>query len=156
MMKLNLFTLKMLSDIHLIRIDVTLILSAILLILGHIQLKDIIKKRLAKDMEINKRTKIRAKLLKVVKTCSYVSCFYMYVKGYGIITMKYYSLSDYVSLYKNAVDLFICVLIYLTVIRMHKFLIDHTKRPKLKLTYDIVMLVIYSMVSIYIINVNII
>lgn len=154
-MNLNLFNIKVLSDLHLLRIDVTLILSGILLILGHIQLKDIIKKRLAKDMEITTRTKIRANLLKVVKACSYVSCFYMFIKGYGIITMKYYNLSDYVNLYRNATDLFICVLIYLTVIRVHKFLIDHTARPKLKLSYDIIMLVIYSTVSIYIINVNI-
>ena len=155
-MNLNLFNIKIMSDLHLLRIDITLILSGILLILGHIQLKDIIKKRLAKDMEINTRTKIRANLLKVVKACSYVSCFYMFIKGYGIITMKYYNLSDYVNLYRNATDLFICVLIYLTVIRVHKFLIDHTARPKLKLSYDIIMLVIYSTVSIYIINVNII
>lgn len=154
-MNLNLFNIKMMSDLHLLRIDITLILSGILLILGHIQLKDIIKKRLAKDMEITTRTKIRANLLKVVKACSYVSCFYMFIKGYGIITMKYYNLSDYVNLYRNATDLFICVLIYLTVIRVHKFLIDHTARPKLKLSYDIIMLVIYSTVSIYIINVNI-
>lgn len=154
-MNLNLFNIKIMSDLHLLRIDITLILSGILLILGHIQLKDIIKKRLAKDMEITTRTKIRANLLKVVKACSYVSCFYMFIKGYGIITMKYYSLSDYVGLYRNATDLFICVLIYLTVIRVHKFLIDHTARPKLKLSYDIIMLVIYSTVSIYIINVNI-
>jgi hypothetical protein len=154
-MNLNLFNIKMMSDLHLLRIDITLILSGILLILGHIQLKDIIKKRLAKDMEINTRTKIRANLLKVVKACSYVSCFYMFIKGYGIITMKYYNLSDYVNLYRNATDLFICVLLYLTVIRVHKFLIDHTARPKLKLSYDIIMLVIYSTVSIYIINVNI-
>ena len=100
-------------------------------------------------------TKNRANLHKVVKACSYVSCFYMFIKGYGIITMKYYNLSDYVNLYRNATDLFICVLIYLTVIRVHKFLIDHTARPKLKLSYDIIMLVIYSTVSIYIINVNI-
>jgi hypothetical protein len=155
-MNLNLFNIKIMSDLHLLRIDITLILSGILLILGHIQLKDIIKKRLAKDMEITTRTKIRANLLKVVKACSYVSCFYMFIKGYGIITMKYYNLSDYVNLYRNATDLFICVLIYLTVIRVHKFLIDHTARPKLKLSYDIIMLVIYSTVSIYIINVNII
>lgn len=154
-MNLNLFNIKIMSDLHLLRIDITLILSGILLILGHIQLKDIIKKRLAKDMEITTRTKIRANLLKVVKACSYVSCFYMFIKGYGIITMKYYNLSDYVNLYRNATDLFICVLIYLTVIRVHKFLIDHTARPKLKLSYDIIMLVIYSTVSIYIINVNI-
>lgn len=154
-MNLNLFNIKVLSDLHLLRIDITLILSGILLILGHIQLKEIIKKRLAKDMEITTRTKIRANLLKVVKACSYVSCFYMFIKGYGIITMKYYNLSDYVGLYRNATDLFICVLIYLTVIRVHKFLIDHTARPKLKLSYDIIMLVIYSTVSIYIINVNI-
>lgn len=154
-MNLNLFNIKIMSDLHLLRIDITLILSGILLILGHIQLKDIIKKRLAKDMEITTRTKIRANLLKVVKACSYVSCFYMFIKGYGIITMKYYNLSDYVGLYRNATDLFICVLIYLTVIRIHKFLIDHIKRPKLKLSYDIIMLVIYSTVSIYIINVNI-
>ena len=153
-MNLNLFNIKIMSDLHLLRIDITLILSGILLILGHIQLKDIIKKRLAKDMEITTRTKIRANLLKVVKACSYVSCFYMFIKGYGIITMKYYNLSDYVNLYRNATDLFICVLIYLTVIRVHKFLIDHTARPKLKLSYDIIMLVIYSTVSIYIINVN--
>ena len=143
-MNLNLFNIKIMSDLHLLRIDITLILSGILLILGHIQLKDIIKKRLAKDMEITTRTKIRANLLKVVKACSYVSCFYMFIKGYGIITMKYYNLSDYVNLYRNATDLFICVLIYLTVIRVHKFLIDHTARPKLKLSYDIIMLVIYS------------
>ena len=155
-MNLNLFNIKIMSDLHLLRIDITLILSGILLILGHIQLKDIIKKRLAKDMEITTRTKIRANLLKVVKACSYVSCFYMFIKGYGIITMKYYNLSDYVNLYRNATDLFICVLIYLTVIRVHKFLIDHTARPKLKFSYDIIMLVIYSTVSIYIINVNII
>lgn len=155
-MNLNLFNIKIMSDLHLLRIDITLILSGILLILGHIQLKDIIKKRLAKDMEITTRTKIRVNLLKVVKACSYVSCFYMFIKGYGIITMKYYNLSDYVNLYRNATDLFICVLIYLTVIRVHKFLIDHTARPKLKLSYDIIMLVIYSTVSIYIINVNII
>lgn len=155
-MNLNLFNIKIMSDLHLLRIDITLILSGILLILGHIQLKDIIKKRLAKDMEITTRTKIRANLLKVVKACSYVSCFYMFIKGYGIIAMKYYNLSDYVNLYRNATDLFICVLIYLTVIRVHKFLIDHTARPKLKLSYDIIMLVIYSTVSIYIINVNII
>lgn len=154
-MNLNLFNIKIMSDLHLLRIDITLILSGILLILGHIQLKDIIKKRLAKDMEITTRTKIRANLLKVVKACSYVSCFYMFIKGYGIITMKYYNLSDYVNLYRNATDLFICVLIYLTVIRVHKFLIDHTARPKLKLSYDIIMLVIYTTVSIYIINVNI-
>lgn len=154
-MNLNLFNIKIMSDLHLLRIDITLILSGILLILGHIQLKEIIKKRLAKDMEITTRTKIRANLLKVVKACSYVSCFYMFIKGYGIITMKYYNLSDYVGLYRNATDLFICVLIYLTVIRIHKFLIDHIKRPKLKLSYDIIMLVIYSTVSIYIINVNI-
>lgn len=154
-MNLNLFNIKIMSDLHLLRIDITLILSGILLILGHIQLKDIIKKRLAKDMEITTRTKIRANLLKVVKASSYVSCFYMFIKGYGIITMKYYNLSDYVNLYRNATDLFICVLIYLTVIRVHKFLIDHTARPKLKLSYDIIMLVIYSTVSIYIINVNI-
>lgn len=154
-MNLNLFNIKIMSDLHLLRIDITLILSGILLILGHIQLKDIIKKRLAKDMEITTRTKIRANLLKIVKACSYVSCFYMFIKGYGIITMKYYNLSDYVGLYRNATDLFICVLIYLTVIRVHKFLIDHTARPKLKLSYDIIMLVIYSTVSIYIINVNI-
>ena len=154
-MNLNLFNIKIMSDLHLLRIDITLILSGILLILGHIQLKDIIKKRLAKDMEITTRTKIRANLLKVVKACSYVSCFYMFIKGYGIITMKYYNLSDYVNLYRNATDLFICVLIYLTVIRVHKFLIDHIARPKLKLSYDIIMLVIYSTVSIYIINVNI-
>ena len=154
-MNLNLFNIKIMSDLHLLRIDITLILSGILLILGHIQLKDIIKKRLAKDMEITTRTKIRANLLKVVKACSYVSCFYMFIKCYGIITMKYYNLSDYVNLYRNATDLFICVLIYLTVIRVHKFLIDHTARPKLKLSYDIIMLVIYSTVSIYIINVNI-
>lgn len=154
-MNLNLFNINIMSDLHLLRIDITLILSGILLILGHIQLKDIIKKRLAKDMEITTRTKIRANLLKVVKACSYVSCFYMFIKGYGIITMKYYNLSDYVNLYRNATDLFICVLIYLTVIRVHKFLIDHTARPKLKLSYDIIMLVIYSTVSIYIINVNI-
>lgn len=154
-MNFNLFNIKIMSDLHLLRIDITLILSGILLILGHIQLKDIIKKRLAKDMEITTRTKIRANLLKVVKACSYVSCFYMFIKGYGIITMKYYNLSDYVNLYRNATDLFICVLIYLTVIRVHKFLIDHTARPKLKLSYDIIMLVIYSTVSIYIINVNI-
>lgn len=154
-MNLNLFNIKIMSDLHLLRIDITLILSGILLILGHIQLKDIIKKRLAKDMEITTRTKIRANLLKVVKACSYVSCFYMFIKGYGIITMKYYNLSDYVNLYRNTTDLFICVLIYLTVIRVHKFLIDHTARPKLKLSYDIIMLVIYSTVSIYIINVNI-
>lgn len=154
-MNLNLFNIKIMSDLHLLRIDITLILSGILLILGHIQLKDIIKKRLAKDMEITTRTKIRANLLKVVKACSYVSCFYMFIKGYGIITMKYYNLSDYVNLYRNATDLFICVLIYLTVIRVHKFLIDHTARPKLKISYDIIMLVIYSTVSIYIINVNI-
>ena len=154
-MNLNLFNIKIMSDLHLLRIDITLILSGILLILGHIQLKDIIKKRLAKDMEITTRTKIRANLLKVVKACSYVSCFYMFIKGYGIITMKYYNLSDYVNLYRNATDLFICVLIYLTVIRVHKFLIDHTARPKLKLSYDIIMLVIYSTMSIYIINVNI-
>ena len=154
-MNLNLFNIKIMSDLHLLRIDITLILSGILLILGHIQLKDIIKKRLAKDMEITTRTKIRANLLKVVKACSYVSCFYMFIKGYGIITMKYYNLSDYVNLYRNATDLFICVLIYLTVIRVHKFLIDHTARPKLKLSYDIIMLVIYSIVSIYINNVNI-
>ena len=154
-MNLNLFNIKIMSDLHLLRIDITLILSGILLILGHIQLKDIIKKRLAKDMEITTRTKIRANLLKVVKACSYVSCFYIFIKGYGIITMKYYNLSDYVNLYRNATDLFICVLIYLTVIRVHKFLIDHTARPKLKLSYDIIMLVIYSTVSIYIINVNI-
>ena len=154
-MNLNLFNIKIMSDLHLLRIDITLILSGILLILGHIQLKDIIKKRLAKDMEITTRTKIRANLLKVVKACSYVSCFYMFIKGYGIITMKYYNLSDYVNLYRNATDLFICVLIYLTVIRVHKFLIDNTARPKLKLSYDIIMLVIYSTVSIYIINVNI-
>lgn len=154
-MNLNLFNIKIMSDLHLLRIDITLILSGILLILGHIQLKDIIKKRLAKDMEITTRTKIRANLLKIVKACSYVSCFYMFIKGYGIITMKYYNLSDYVNLYRNATDLFICVLIYLTVIRVHKFLIDHTARPKLKLSYDIIMLVIYSTVSIYIINVNI-
>lgn len=154
-MNLNLFNIKIMSDLHLLRIDITLILSGILLILGHIQLKDIIKKRLAKDMEITTRTKIRANLLKVVKACSYVSCFYMFIKGYGIITMKYYNLSDYVNLYRNATDLFICVLIYLTVIRVHKFLIDHTARPKLKLSYDIIMLAIYSTVSIYIINVNI-
>lgn len=154
-MNLNLFNIKIMSDLHLLRIDITLILSGILLILGHIQLKDIIKKRLAKDMEITTRTKIRANLLKVVKACSYVSCFYMFIKGYGIITMKYYNLSDYVNLYRNATDLFICVLIYLTVIRVHKFLIDHTARPKLKLSYDIIMLVIYNTVSIYIINVNI-
>lgn len=154
-MNLNLFNIKIVSDLHLLRIDITLILSGILLILGHIQLKEIIKKRLAKDMEITTRTKIRANLLKVVKACSYVSCFYMFIKGYGIITMKYYNLSDYVNLYRNATDLFICVLIYLTVIRVHKFLIDHTARPKLKLSYDIIMLVIYSTVSIYIINVNI-
>lgn len=154
-MNLNLFNIKIMSDLHLLRIDITLILSGILLILGHIQLKDIIKKRLAKDMEITTRTKIRENLLKVVKACSYVSCFYMFIKGYGIITMKYYNLSDYVNLYRNATDLFICVLIYLTVIRVHKFLIDHTARPKLKLSYDIIMLVIYSTVSIYIINVNI-
>ena len=154
-MNLNLFNIKMMSDLHLLRIDITLILSGILLILGHIQLKDIVKKRLAKDMEITTRTKIRANLLKVVKACSYVSCFYMFIKGYGIIAMKYYNLSDYINLYRNATDLFICVLIYLTVIRVHKFLIDHTARPKLKLSYDIIMLVIYSTVSIYIINVNI-
>ena len=66
-MNLNLFNIKIMSDLHLLRIDITLILSGILLILGHIQLKDIIKKRLAKDMEITTRTKIRANLLKVVK-----------------------------------------------------------------------------------------
>ena len=49
-MNLNLFNIKIMSDLHLLRIDITLILSGILLILGHIQLKDIIKKRLAKEM----------------------------------------------------------------------------------------------------------
>ena len=97
-MNLNLFNIKMMSDLHLLRIDITLILSGILLILGHIQLKDIVKKRLAKDMEITTRTKIRANLLKVVKACSYVSCFYMFIKGYGIITMKYYNLSDFIEM----------------------------------------------------------
>ena len=53
-MNLNLFNIKIMSDLHLLRIDITLILSGILLILGHIQLKDIIKKRLAKDKYISK------------------------------------------------------------------------------------------------------
>ena len=140
---------------RLIRINIAFILSIILIILAHIQLKDIIKKRLAKDGEDSPVGRTRRYILNVVKMSSYVSCFYIIIKGYNIISSKYYDFYDYLNLYRMSADLFICILLYLTLITVNKFLIRITKRPKMHICYDILMLIIYLIMTNYVINVNI-
>ena len=41
---------------------------------------------------------------------------------------------------------------YLTIVRIHKNIVDRTKKPRVSANYDILIAIIYSSLAVYIIN----
>ena len=134
-------------SVHLLNIGVSFIFLCVLLVLGHIQLKDICKQRLASygqtEPDIHN---VRKKAF-----ASFISCFYIIINCYAILKTNCTSIVDFTILYKTSTDTMILMIEYLTVIRLHKFIVDRTKKAKTSIAYDISIAFIYGLFGVYIV-----
>lgn len=138
---------------HLFNIACAFILLGVLLILGHGQVNEICKKRLARDGHYDTPTYKTRKLAQIVaRGASFISCVYLILCCYGIITDKYTTTINFTMFYRMSIETMILMIEYLTIVRIHKNIVDRTKKPRVSANYDILIAVIYSSLAVYIIN----
>ena len=139
-------------SVHLLNIGVSFIFLCVLLVLGHIQLKDICKQRLASYGQAEPDVhNVRKKALILAQFASFISCFYIIINCYAILKTNCTSIVDFTILYKTSTDTMILMIEYLTVIRLHKFIVDRTKKAKTSIAYDISIAFIYGLFGVYIV-----
>ena len=150
---INLFNFVKNINAHLFNVGVAFILLSMLLVMGHMQVKEVCMKRLARDGEVeSSRYKLRYNALLVAKLASFVSCTYMILACYAVLRDRRVTLIDYTIFYKMSTDLMILITEYLTVVRIHKVIFDRTRKPRVSTNYDIAIAVIYSVLAIFIVH----
>mgnify|MGYP000935612690 CR=1 FL=1 len=138
-------------NMHLFNIGASFTLLGFLLILGHIQVKDICKQRLARDGQTHTNTyKVRKYALLFAQLSSFISCFYIILNCYGLL--NYRELVDYTMLYKRSTDIMILISEYLTIIRLHKYIVDRTTKPRASVNYDIAIAVVYGISALFVVH----
>lgn len=140
-------------NMHLFNIGASFTLLGFLLILGHIQIKDICKQRLARDGQTHTNTyKVRKYALLFAQLSSFISCFYIILNCYGLLRYNYRELVDYTMLYKRSTDIMILISEYLTIIRLHKYIVDRTTKPRASVNYDIAIAVVYGISALFVVH----
>lgn len=141
------------NNAHLFNIGCAFILLGVLLVLGHSQVNDICKKRLARDGDVDTpKYKTRKFALSVARLASFMSCTYLILCCYGILTDKYITTVSITNLYRMSTETIILMIEYLTVVRLHKNIVDRTKKPRVHVNYDIFIAIVYSVLGVYIVN----
>ena len=150
---INLFNFTKDINIHLFNIGVAFVLLSVLLVMGHMQVKEMCMKRLARDGEVDSsRYKLRYNSLLVAKLSSFISCTYMILACCAILRDRHVTIIDYTIFYKMSTDLMILITEYLTVVRIHKTMFDRTRKPRVSTNYDVIIAVVYSVLSVFIVH----
>ena len=55
-------------------------------------------------------------------------------------------------LYKRSTDIMILISEYLTIIRLHKYIVDRTTKPRCSVNYDIAIAVVYGISALFVVH----